>query len=255
MPKASPRKKNTAKGSAKGKVELTLTLPDGENVVVEAKLTDNVVQLRVCVQEVLDAMEQKRREDNPDSVGTDDISEETREERSVGIELDFEGARLTDLETSIQDLGVAAGSELLLVPPSPQTGVGSFQFPNGSIYHGEWHFFDGKKFRHGLGSLTHCGESYTGNWVRDIIEGQGKYTFGNGAVYEGKFKGGKYQGTGTFTWPDGSSYSGDWESNVMEGTGTFTTAEGDKYAGKFTGNRFLTDQGHWLPVAHSVNFI
>ena len=40
------------------------------------------------------------------------------------------------------------------------------------------------------------GETYEGQWVNNVKEGFGKYTYANGDVYEGEYVNGEKQGQG-----------------------------------------------------------
>jgi len=246
-PKSAKKKGGSAKG-AKGKMEVTLNTPEGEQIPVEALLTDTVAQLKVAVQKALDT---KNCEDEEKLAEL----EQSREERSKGIELLHKGVLLEDLEAICQAIEIVGESEITMNPPKPKNGTGKFKFANKAVYEGEWQLFDGVKTRHGQGVFTQCGEVCEGQWVKDKISGEGKYIFNSGATYEGLFADAKFMGQGTYTWPDSSSYAGEWVDNVMEGTGTFQTASGDRYQGKFSKNQFLNDQGHWLPVPHKINYI
>lgn len=46
-------------------------------------------------------------------------------------------------------------------------------------------------------SETHCVRG-TGDFVEDVMEGNGLYAYGNGDMYEGSFKAGKRSGRGTY---------------------------------------------------------
>lgn len=248
------------KGSAKGakKVEFTVKLPSGEVLKVEARATDCLPSIRICVQEAIDADEEKRQANSEqgESKEKGDISEATREQRAKAIELMLEGGLITDLspELPITELGII-GKELELVPPKPQSGRGTFRFPNSALYIGEWQVFEGKQHRHGQGRLELCGEVYEGAWEKDQMTGKGKYLFNSGSTYEGDWKNAKYNGKGTYKWADGSAYEGEWSDNIMSGYGTFTTQSGDRFQGQFSKNKFLNDKGHWLPVPHSVDYV
>jgi len=41
-----------------------------------------------------------------------------------------------------------------------------------------------------------------------LFEGEGKYEWADGRVYEGAWVGGKMEGQGVFTWPDKRIYKG-----------------------------------------------
>lgn len=47
---------------------------------------------------------------------------------------------------------------------------------------------------------------------------KGKFTYTTG-VYEGDFSNSKRNGQGTFTWQDGATYTGEWSSDKLSGNG------------------------------------
>ena len=69
--------------------------------------------------------------------------------------------------------------------------VGSFSFPNGNNYFGE--FKDGN------------------------FDGSGELTFTDGRKYVGEFKAGKYSGQGVFSFSDGRKHFGYWTEGVPDG--------------------------------------
>ena len=64
-----------------------------------------------------------------------------------------------------------------------------------------------------------------------IIEKRPPFTFKNGAIYEGEWKGKIRVGFGTQFWPDGAKYEGEWKNNKAEGKGKFWHVDGDVYEG------------------------
>jgi hypothetical protein len=46
--------------------------------------------------------------------------------------------------------------------------------------------------------------------VDNVIEGQGKYEWADGRVYEGEWKMNKMNGKGEFLWPDRRRYVGEY---------------------------------------------
>merc|ERR1712154_686597 len=73
--------------------------------------------------------------------------------------------------------------------------MGIFNWPDGSIYEGQW-----KQSRpHGYGTQY----------------GTGTCLYSNGIMYTGEFKNNLRHGVGTCQWPDGSYYSGLWDNNEM----------------------------------------
>ena len=152
-----------------------------------------------------------------------------------------------------------------------QVIVDSVRYSDGAYYDGE--ILDGIK-KHGYGRFTwHTGESYTGTWENDIMNGSGKMKWPGLGEYEGDFVKGKREGHGTFTWTyegtpeDGApllfegdwaadkigksgtlilngigTYEGEFSRQVRNGTGTFTWLNGDIYSGKWA-NDAITGAG------------
>ena len=50
--------------------------------------------------------------------------------------------------------------------------------------------------------LQETGAKYEGEYVNDLKEGQGKYTYGNGDIYKGQWKAGKRHGKGAYTYKE-----------------------------------------------------
>ena len=48
------------------------------------------------------------------------------------------------------------------------------------------------------------GDSYSGDYVNDLPEGNGTFTWASGEKYIGEFQGGLFNGKGTYTFADGS---------------------------------------------------
>ena len=87
-----------------------------------------------------------------------------------------------------------------------ETGTGEFVFSNGAKYVGAWKIVGGVKLRDGEGVYSYGPEEYSGQWVDDCMQGQGRHTFSSGAVYEGEFHQNMFEGTGTYRFADGAAY-------------------------------------------------
>ena len=91
----------------------------------------------------------------------------------------------------------------------PSNGYGSYTYPSGSKYTGEWK--DGKR------------------------HGRGKEEWPDGEIYEGNYSNGKAEGTGVLRYADGDIYDGGWKNGKMEGRGVATYAvdgqERDEFGG------------------------
>lgn len=130
-------------------------------------------------------------------------------------------------------------------------GNGKFFFPNSGTYDGdykEWVVAEEdaeeageeaeakpppRRVRHGKGTYSERGNTYTGEWEDDKMHGKGKFTYASKTEYDGDWVANQYQGTGKYTWPDGSSYEGSWEENTLHGDGIYTDAEGHRFKGDF----------------------
>jgi hypothetical protein len=89
-------------------------------------------------------------------------------------------------------------------------GFGSYSKPDGSLaYTGQFH--NGKK--QGYGSLTTSTGVLSGHFKNDLINGSGKFEWGNGdgRVYEGEFKDSKFHGEGEIRLKNGNVLKGVWE--------------------------------------------
>lgn len=78
------------------------------------------------------------------------------------------------------------------------------------------------------------GRVYEGDFRDDRFHGTGTLSFPGGVVYSGTFVAGARTGYGTMTWPSGDRYEGSFENDVMSGQGIFEWKEsGEKYDGTF----------------------
>eukprot|EP01006_Ploeotia_vitrea_P060850 TRINITY_DN76713_c0_g1_i1.p1 TRINITY_DN76713_c0_g1~~TRINITY_DN76713_c0_g1_i1.p1 ORF type:complete len:474 (+),score=95.81 TRINITY_DN76713_c0_g1_i1:82-1422(+) len=96
---------------------------------------------------------------------------------------------------------------------------------------------EGKK-RHGQGTYTSEGCSWTGVWKNDTLTGDGEYKDDEG-TYKGEFQDCSKHGKGTFNWDSGESYVGEFRDDAMEGEGKYTFSNGRVYEGGWKeGQRF-----------------
>lgn len=82
------------------------------------------------------------------------------------------------------------------------------------------------------------GDMYNGQWLKGKMDGQGTYTWKNGDIYKGAFFEGQLEGRGTITFKNGDRYIGTWENNKMQGRGHYIwKTPGDAMAqNKFEGD-------------------
>jgi hypothetical protein len=92
------------------------------------------------------------------------------------------------------------------------TGAGTFKFPNGDQYEGQW--LNGKP--HGPGKYIFVtGDKYQGNFYLGKRSGFGVYTWFKGGKYEGNWKDDKRDGYGKFYWVGNAQYSGTWAADQI----------------------------------------
>jgi len=135
-----------------------------------------------------------------------------------------------------------------------RNGQGTNYWVNGAKYSGEWK--DDKK--HGTGTYTYKSDSkydyYKGNYVMEVITGQGTFLYKSGQKYVGSFENNYFDGEGTMYYVDGRIEAGIWEKdkyvgksknnygcisgNCQNGYGTYTFENGSKYVGSFKSGKF-----------------
>lgn len=125
---------------------------------------------------------------------------------------------------------------------------------SGKKYVGEW--FDGKKQGKGVFTLG-TGDIYSGMFLNDLYDGEGrlkksngdilegewsrgrpygkmKIQFHNGDQYEGIMIGGHYEGQGKLTYANEMGfYEGQWHNGKYHGKGVRLYSNGAKYVGDF----------------------
>jgi hypothetical protein len=120
-------------------------------------------------------------------------------------------------------------------------GYGRMHYSDGSRYEGEWAYNQ----RHGKGKLIFPGgdaitgewadDEYLANWgknafsgdtsflrncnLQDCGNGQGLYTYQDGAKYIGTFRSSRPEGQGTVFYPNGDRYVGSWKNDLPHGRG------------------------------------
>ncbi|KAM8764578.1 radial spoke head 10 homolog B [Rhynchonycteris naso] len=81
-------------------------------------------------------------------------------------------------------------------------------------------------------------ESYQGEKVRGLYEGEGSAVFQGGCTYRGMFSEGLLHGQGTYIWANGLKYEGEFVKNVPMNYGVYTWPDGSTYEGEvFNGMR------------------
>ena len=75
------------------------------------------------------------------------------------------------------------------------------------------------------------GDKYQGQWKVGQMQGMGKYEYSNGDRYEGQFHFNKKDGTGIYVWKNKGSYIGQWKNDMREGSGKFQWPNSSTYNG------------------------
>jgi len=115
-----------------------------------------------------------------------------------------------------------------------------FFYPNGDSFEGEFV----NNLREGQGIyVSKAGHRYEGGWKKDQREGNGSLTFVEkedgvtkwAGTYEGEWHLNRKHGRGTFTYPSGDKYEGGWADDQKEGYGIYYyMKEKDRYEGYFS---------------------
>lgn len=116
---------------------------------------------------------------------------------------------------SIISLNVFSQNQIGCISGNCNTGKGTFNFKDGSVYVGEF--------------------------VNNHMEGFGKLTDSRGNVYTGYFKNDKYEGIGKFERTDGTKYIGEFKEGKRNGLGTQWYSATYKEKGKWENDRFIEE--------------
>merc|ERR1711990_1016591 len=109
-------------------------------------------------------------------------------------------------------------------------GKGTFYYPDGSIYEGQW--TDDRK--HGQGTYTYPnGDTYEGNWTHDLRNGTGTYTYASsGSRYIGQWVNGKADGPGELVHSN-HRYQGACVDGSIQGAGKYIFELGCEQHGEY----------------------
>ena len=80
---------------------------------------------------------------------------------------------------------------------------------------------------------------YIGQFIDNVKQGFGVYTWNDGREYEGHFSGDLKHGFGTMKWTDGYAFSGQWENGYRHGQGTVIWPDGAEQEVEFANDRPL----------------
>ncbi|XP_014405875.1 PREDICTED: radial spoke head 10 homolog B [Myotis brandtii] len=75
-------------------------------------------------------------------------------------------------------------------------------------------------------------ESYEGEKVHGLYQGEGFAVFQGGCTYRGMFSEGLMHGHGTYIWADGVKYEGEFVKNIPMNRGVYTWPDGSTYEGE-----------------------
>lgn len=118
---------------------------------------------------------------------------------------------------------------------------GSYKYPDGSEYKGDW---NNEGQRHGFGILhLNDGTKYIGEFENGLCHGLGVMSFADGSKYEGEFYQGKYCNYGVFTRCDKMKFEGEFRDGKVNGRGLLTFTDGTnglpRNEGYFEGNKLV----------------
>ncbi|TNV80714.1 hypothetical protein FGO68_gene4947 [Halteria grandinella] len=86
----------------------------------------------------------------------------------------------------------------------------------------------------GIGKYSYYdGDTYQGQFKRNLMNGYGKFKFSNGDIYEGKWKDDNKVGIGKYRWHTGDVYEGLYKDDKMHGLGRYTYASGNYTEGQW----------------------
>jgi hypothetical protein len=119
-----------------------------------------------------------------------------------------------------------------IIEESPKSKI--YTFSDGKIYIGK--LINLKM--NGMGTLSCIDENnqtteYTGEFVDNMKEGKGMYTFANANVYVGNFSDDFLNGIGQMSYISQDEYIGNWENGLKHGHGIYKWSEGCIYIGDF----------------------
>ena len=127
-----------------------------------------------------------------------------------------------------QAIALPPCDELEMIKNNCQAKVNQKLGNYSGIYDGE--FMNGK--RNGQGAFSfEDGAVYRGQWKNDNFHGQGTFYSANGDEFRGEYRNGKTV-YGKYTWADGDVYEGEWKGGEPNGKGTFVFNYGAKYVGE-----------------------
>jgi len=116
--------------------------------------------------------------------------------------------------------------------------TGSYNLASGDSYEGS--FLKDGKTNIMLEPGTEIGELREGSY-----DGQGKYVWACGKIYEGSFVNGLPYGRGTMTYPEGWKYEGNWKDGKFHDHGKFTWSPNNYFEGQFMNGELVPSHGEY----------
>jgi hypothetical protein len=84
------------------------------------------------------------------------------------------------------------------------------------------------------------GQIYVGDFVEDMMHGNGTLTLESGQCYKGEFSKNEYHGRGEAILPNGDTYEGDFVNGEKHGFGVYTFSDGRIESGQFERGKFIS---------------
>ena len=113
-------------------------------------------------------------------------------------------------------------------------GFGKMKYANGDFFEGTY-----AKSKPVKGKMSYVNKHiYDGEWLDDVPNGHGTYTFPTGEVYVGNMLHAKFEGQGRMTFPNKSYYDGAWKNNLRHGEGLTVQTDGTKQRGTWINGEF-----------------
>jgi hypothetical protein len=145
-----------------------------------------------------------------------------------------------DATRTVKIDGGLAETSTRYVGETKRDGNGTYTWPNGDNYVGEWK--QGEMA--GQGTLVYAGgEQYTGAFLHNMRNGKGKIVWKNKDIYDGEWLNDWMSGLGTYTFANGDTYTGAWQNGKMNGFGTYTFQSGITWQGRWDNNQFMGNMG------------
>lgn len=117
------------------------------------------------------------------------------------------------------------------------TGKAEVIYPNSDTYVGD--FVNGLKEGQGVYTFINT-DKYTGEWKNNKQHGIGKTEYAKNEKYYGRYEDGKRNGEGVYNYSNGDIYSGSWKNNLKHGKGTYIVNQC-----KLSGNKYMKIIGTW----------